>query len=270
MTVPKERYMFAASQPKKWGLAMHPELGLRQSDDEGYWGVYRHRLGDVGDDYASEYSTKPSKQGGGIAKGEDGKDIIVIPERLSTMAGGLEEEMKIRRGRVSVVAPDNLCFVREGQRQSGVQKEEMDIWLAKIAPHAKGWIEHLDEQRAKNGVISFTTHVGHESPNIEDQGGLAEANDDGPAAAVDTDALPETNQLAYFLDLAHFEKAGKSHKAHVQLRKTVMEVYGPGGEMSKLGKAELFVELCILKKGDLEAEYVGCIEKTGLMWLEGL
>jgi len=37
---PKSRYMFAASQRETFGLATM--LGLKDSSDEGYWGVYRH------------------------------------------------------------------------------------------------------------------------------------------------------------------------------------------------------------------------------------
>jgi hypothetical protein len=40
--------------------------------------------------------------------------------------------------------------------------------------------------------------------------------------------------------------------------------------MSRMGKAVLYVELCVLKSGDLDAEYIGCASNTGLMYLNDL
>ena len=82
-------------------------------------------------------------------------------------------------------------------------------------------------------------------------------------------AIAETNQVAYFLDLAHFEQAGRSHRGHVELRKTVVSLYGPGGRLEK-GKAVLFVVLCVLKSKDFDAKCIGCAEGTGLMYLANL
>lgn len=259
MTVPKSRYMFAASQNVKWGLASLID-GLRTSNDEGYWGVYRHRLSDTPDKHTdpSDTFTSPyiTASKASAASGNT-KPVIDIPERLNSLPD--ESDIKVRAGRVRITnPPDNMAFVREGQRQPNISKSELDLWLAKISPHARSWIDHLDAQRQKNGVLSFTTHLAADAPVSTDQGYYP----------VDATSIPETDQLAYFLDLAHFELAGRAHKGHVQLRKTVMEIYGPGGEMSNVGKAELFVELCVLKSGDLDAEYIGCAEGTGLMFLE--
>ncbi|GAB7356274.1 hypothetical protein MBLNU459_g7083t1 [Dothideomycetes sp. NU459] len=256
MTLPTSRYMFAATQDVRWGLASLIDK-LRLSNDEGYWGVYRHRIGSATDTFTSPYITAgkaatKKNEGGPEAKAK----IIDIPERPAPSS-----KPQIRTGRVRLSnPPDNICFVREGQRQPTVSKDELDIWLAKIAPHAKGWIDHLDMQRAKNGVLGFSTHLAHETP---------ETNGPEASEVTEANASPETNQLAFFLDLAHFELAGRSHRGHVHLRKTVMEVYGPGGPMDGIGKAELFVELCILKADELDVEYIGCVEGTGLMFMNG-
>ena len=257
MTVPKSRFMHASSQDVKSGIATL--LELKHSTDEGYWGVYRHRLStvpdkhtDPSDTFTSPYVTSAK------ADSNSSKPVIDLPKPF---AG---ETVK---GRVRIAnVPDNICFVREGQRQPNVSKEELDTWLESIAPHAKSWIEHLDTERNKNGVVAFTTHIGHEKPTSK----TAEDDlDPGADLEADTTAIAEANQLAYFLDLAHFELAGRSYRGHVQLRKNTMELYGPGGKMSS-GKAVLYVELCVLKSGDLDAEYIGCVEGTGLMYLKDL
>ncbi|KAK6008272.1 hypothetical protein QM012_000175 [Aureobasidium pullulans] len=239
MTIPTSRYMFAANQDLRWGLASLIDR-LRASNDEGYWGVYRHRIGSKDDTFTSPYVTASK------AKNALNSRVLNIP------AKGPRNSNEIRLGRVRVHGvPDNICFVREGQRQPNVAPEELGLWLEKVAPHARTWIEHLDSHREKNGVLSFSTHVSQQSK-------------------LNNSDAAETDQLAYFLDLAHFEASGRAFKGHVQLRKTVMEMYGPGGPMEGIGKAELYVELMILKSNEFQAEYVGCLEGTGLMYLENI
>ncbi|KAH0039305.1 hypothetical protein KCU78_g1319, partial [Aureobasidium melanogenum] len=223
MTVPTSRYMFAANQNLRWGLTSLIEK-LRASNDEGYWGVYRHRIGSRDDTFTSPYVTASK------AKSAQNSLVLDIP------AKGPRNSNDIRLGHVRVDGvPNNICFVREGQRQPNVAQEELGLWLEKVAPHARSWIEHLDSHREKNGILSFSTHVSQQS----------KLNDSDVA---------ETDQLAYFLDLAHFEASGRSFKSHVQLRKTVMEIYGPGGPMEGIGKAELYVELLILKSNEFQAD----------------
>jgi len=239
MTVPKSRYMFAANQEIKWGLATM--LDLRPSSDKGYWGVYRHRLSDTpdvhtdpADTFTSPFVT-PAKATAN--RDEDSKPVLAASPSIT---------ITIRHGRVRVSnPPDNLCFVREGQQQAELVGIEKEIWLEEIMPLVESWVHHLDAERDKNGVVALSTHV----------------EDSKSCAGADV--------VAYFMDLAHFEKAGRSFRGHVKLREKVMSLYGPGGKLSG-GKAALFVELCVLKKGDLEAEYIGCAENTGLMYLSTL
>ncbi|KAG9530447.1 hypothetical protein KCU93_g2708, partial [Aureobasidium melanogenum] len=225
MTVPTSRYMFAANQDLRWGLTSLVEK-LRASNDEGYWGVYRHRIGSKDDTFTSPYVTASK------ARNAPNNRILDIPPKGPRILN----DIRIGRVRVDDI-PDNICFVREGQRQPNVAQEELGLWLEKVAPHARSWIEHLDSHREKNGVLAFSTHVNQQS----------KLNDSDAA---------ETDQLAYFLDLAHFEASGRAFKGHVQLRKTVMEMYGPGGPMEGIGKAELYVELLILKSNDAETARV--------------
>jgi len=247
MTVPKSRYMFAASQNETSGLAT--VLGLKQSSDEGYWGVYRHRLSETPDEHTDpgDSFTSPFVSN---AKAKPGSTKRVIDLSRSQL------QDSIRRGRVKLTrVPDNLCYCREGQRQPDLAKEELETWKERLAPYALSWMNHLDTERDKNGVVSFTFHIGHETPK---------------STFVETQVTAEANQLMYFLDLAHFELAGRSWRDHVKLRQTTMEMYGPGGQHSQDGKLSLFVELCVLKSGDLDAEYIGCKEGTGLMCFEDL
>ena len=271
MTVPKSRFMHAANQNIESGIATLPELNLTPSNDEGYWGVYRHRLSMVPDSHTdpTDAFTSPYVTS---AKSNPAAPVINIPPSRTG---------KIVPGRVKLDhIRDNIVFVREGQRQPNLEQEELDTWRESIAPHVESWIKHLDTERNKNGVLAFTTHISHEQPPMIDTKRRDSAVELDLAADLekldvnsdsDAKAVPETNQLAYFLDLAHFELAGRSFKGHVQLRRNTIELYGPGGKHEgEKGKVVLFVELCVLKKGDLDAEYVGCMEGTGLMYLRDL
>lgn len=212
MTVPKSRFMHASSQPVK--SAMGHLLELKQSNDEGYWGVYRHRLAanpdqhtDPDDKFVSPYVTTAK------AKPDPAKKVITIPRT---------QPAAIRSGRFRLSkVPENLLFAREGQRQPNISKDECDTWIESIAPHARSWMEHLNKEREKTGVISFTTHLGHEKPTMRTS---AHAKNFDPSIDLETDteAIAEANQLVYFLDLAHFEQAGRAHRGHVQLRKNTM------------------------------------------------
>jgi hypothetical protein len=247
MTVPKSRFMHASSMNVESGMSSL--LKLKTSSDEGYWGVYRHRLSEVTDKHTDPNDTFTSSYVTAM-KADNDKPVLDIPKSVGT---------EIKVGRFKPKIPDNVCFVREGQRQPNCPKEEIDTWVQSINPHAQSWIQHLDDERVKTGVMSITTHLGHERPVSR-----------GPANIlfdVEEDPIPETNQLVYFLDLAHFELAGRSHRGHVTLRKNLMTLYGPGGKLSDLGRSALYVELCVLKSGDMDAEYIGCLENTGLMFL---
>lgn len=254
MTVPKSRYMFAANQYETWGLATI--LGLKDSTDEGYWGVYRHRLSDNPDEhtdpadtFTSPFITKSK------AKPDSSKQVVDLSK------SSLPD--KIRHGRVKLTKiPDNLCYCREGQGHSKMPKEELESWKDMLAPFALSWMNHLDTERNKNGAVSFTFHLAHENPQ--------QVANPGADLELETDAIAESNQLMYFLDLAHFELAGRSFKDHVKLRQRTFDMYGPDGQYGQKGKLSLFVEMCVLKSGDLDAEYIGCREGTGLMFLEDL
>jgi hypothetical protein len=247
MTVPDGRFMHASTLDKKTGLALARMAELQQSSNEGYWGVYRNRLsGSKTDDLMSPYITKstPSRDDGSADK-----PII----KLADPTG---EPKPVRHGRVYLPKGiDNLAFVREYQGYCGVKEVEHELWSKHLTPHAKEWMDHLDKERSKNGILSFRNSVGVESAEIQN----------GNAASLTK--INEMNQFAYCLDLAHFERMGKSFGEHRKLRKNMMGLYGPGGAL-QAGAAHLMVELCVLKASDLEAEYVGCVEGTGLMFLK--
>ena len=155
-----------------------------------------------------------------------------------------------------------MVFVREYQDYSGMSEveralfSEQALFSEHLMPHATARINYLDKVRSKNEILPFRTSVRIEGAEIESESTASPKKSN------------ERNQFAFFLDLAHFERAGKAYGEHCKLRSTTLKLYGPGGELEKASALHLVVELCILKAADLEAEYVGCVEGTGLMFLE--
>lgn len=247
MTVPESRFMHASTHDKKTGLALAKMAKLQQSSNEGYWGVYRNRLSaSKTDDLTSPYVTSSTP---GRNEGSADKPTIQISDPTG-------EAKPIRHGRVYLPKGiDNMVWVREYQSYCSITEAEQELWVKRLTPHATAWFDWLDRERNRNGFLSFRASVRLEGADVEA----------GNAASLKR--INELNQFAYVLDLAHFERAGKSFEEHRKLRKNMMELYGPGGELEG-GDAHLMVELCILKAADLEAEYVGCVEGTGLMFLE--
>jgi Haem-containing dehydratase len=242
MTVPESRFMHASTADKKTGMSLARNANLHQSSNEGYWGVYRNRLAaSKTDDLMSPYITAATPK---TANGAADKPTLELVNPMG-------EPKLIRHGRVHLPKGiDNLAWAREYQSYVGVKEAEQEQWSKHLTPHAKAWMGHLDKERCKNGFLSFRMSVAVERAELET----------GNAASFKK--INEMNQFAYILDIAHFERAGKSFEQHRKLRKNMMELMGPDWA------AHLMVELAILKSSDLEAEYVGCVEGTGLMFLE--
>ena len=252
VTVPDGRFMHASSRDRKTGLALLAEL--EHSGNEAYWGVYRNRLADSKkDDFSSPYRTAATPKRNG--------DSVEKP--VLSVSNPTGEAKPIRPGRVHVPRGiDNMIFVREYQNYSGMPEVEQEIHANELTPHVTAWMKWLDKERSKSGILSFRTSVGIE--------GAAEIESATAAPLSSPRTTGEKDQFAYFLDLAHFERAGKSFGDHCKLRSNTLKQYGPGGDLEKAGNLHLMVEVNVLKVGDLEAEYVGCVQGTGLMGLEAV
>jgi len=258
MTVPKSSYTFTASQPVASGAAALFGVKFEDDDGKGSWGANRRRLQRTAaalasppDDFASDFETSAK------VKAEPGKKTVTVPHSFPA---------RIRRGRVKLTEPpNNLLFFRDGQRQPNLSPAEQQSWEEKLRPLARSWFGYLASNRNKHGVMAFEQLIGR-------------YHGEGPAALdVDLDvgvdikkgaaSTLETAQMGYFLDLGHFELAGRSFKDHVTLVRTAIDLYGPGGPHSTDGRLSIFAEHIVVKSTNLDAEYIGCREGTGLMYL---
>ncbi|KAI8202425.1 Phenylacetaldoxime dehydratase [Colletotrichum sp. SAR 10_76] len=204
------------------------------SEKIGYWGCLRDRLAQA---TADEKFSSP---------------LAEMPERVPESEG-------IRRGRTSITkVPDNICFLVEGQDHSAMTPTERTYWFEEFDELVTGWMHHLGDNAAANGLLDVRMGYVPENGRFRDHEGPVNLNHNRKI------------ELFYWMDMSKFERAGRVHRGHVKLRKKWMEAYCPVGPMGNgVGKITLWEETSILKGGDVQAEYIGCREGTGFMAYDG-
>ncbi|KAF4822799.1 Phenylacetaldoxime dehydratase [Colletotrichum tropicale] len=204
------------------------------SEKIGYWGCLRDRLAQA---TADEKFSSP---------------LAEMPERVP-------ELKEIRRGRTSITkVPDNICFLVEGQDHSAMTPAEKTYWFEEFDELVTGWMHHLGDNAAANGLLDVRMGYVPENGRFRDHEGPINLNHSRKI------------ELFYWMDMSKFERAGRVHRGHVKLRKKWMEAYCPVGPMGNgVGKITLWGETSILKDGDVQAEYIGCREGTGFMAYDG-
>ncbi|KAL5092796.1 hypothetical protein Trisim1_000533 [Trichoderma cf. simile WF8] len=261
MRISPRRFMHATGSTKKQGLALVPELAEVEYTDivlqHKYWGIYRERIPDhESDDFESAFISQAQR------KEMEEKEVKTIPDKkilvLRDPPSSADTSIdQVRLGRV--VLPhgiDNMLYVWEFQDYSQMTEQEEEIWDKHINGFVRGWMDSLDKERSKHGVLSFRNTV------------LTQIDDDL------TSTLPEsriTSQFVFYLDLAAFEYSGKSTRDHFKARMAFEKHHKSSGALGMgKGRTQLSVEVGILKRSDFEAEYIGCLDGTGLMGYKGL
>jgi hypothetical protein len=71
-----------------------------------------------------------------------------VPERALEQAG------IIRPGRTTITdAPDNICFLVEGQDHSLMTPEKKKHWFSEFDELFTDWMVHLDEKSVENSLL---------------------------------------------------------------------------------------------------------------------
>jgi aldoxime dehydratase len=209
-------------QPGRMVACTHA-LGAVPSKKWGYWGNYRDRFA------ASAHDNLDSGLGADLPD----------PVRRAT-----------RGKRVQIVAPNNLCFVREGAETTHVTDPlERRLWDTQLRPALRQWIRYLMENPQLSGAASTRDLVEQD----------LETGREGE----------KYTQLCYLLSLRHLERAARTQPSHVALYNTTM---GMNEELAANGVSGAFVvwaESHILTDGALATEYVNCHPDSGLLpWFE--
>ncbi|NQV20849.1 MAG: phenylacetaldoxime dehydratase family protein [Rhodospirillales bacterium] len=208
----KDRFEFAAGNETKAASACF--LDLKPCGKFGYWGGYRDRLpASRHDDFAAA-SDAPAEP-------------VVRPTKGR---------------RLTVVTPDNLCFLREGQGWSGCGAEERRIWTDKMEDVVTEWIGYLRDNPAQSGCLS-----------------IRDCREQDIATGAEVD---RRSQFAFLLSLGHIEHAARTQPTHLAVHGALLKMYD---EMPFEPQMHIWVEVSILKAGELETEYVNCHPGTGLL-----
>ncbi len=147
-----------------------------------------------------------------------------------------------RGRRLRVETPDNLCFIREGQGWGNCGAEELAIWKTEMEPVVGTWVEVLGRDPVATGCLS-----------IRDCQEL-DVDDGAPNA--------RRSQLAFLLSLGHIEHAARTEPAHLAVHASFIRMYT---EPRFTPQMHVWVEVHILKRDELETDYVNCHPATGLL-----
>jgi len=208
----KDRFQFGGAGDRKAASANF--LELEPCNKFGYWGGYRDRLdASVHDDFAAAFDNLPAAK------------------------------MRETKGcRLSVITPDNLCFLREGQGWEDCGTEERRIWNEKMEDVVTEWVGFLGNNPTDTGCMSIRDCL---------------EQDVSSGAPVD-----RRSQFAFLLSLGHIEHAARTQPTHLAVRNTFLEMFDAKAFEPQL---HVWVEVFVIKAGELDNEYVNCHPGTGLL-----
>ncbi|KAL4910552.1 hem-containing dehydratase protein [Aspergillus multicolor] len=237
-TIPASRFQSGFNQPTPVGIGnvFTPQLSKRA----GYWGAYRARIPDCTHD---DFQPSPV--------------FAQSPREINRV-----KSTQVSPGRTRIKrSPHNLCFIREGQDYevaTGDERSSAQHWQMRQA--ADSWLTFLEEQWDQLGGLSFLR-----CSRIPD---TALASLDKVHSLSDIPTTNDCVQIALFQSLWHMERLARGLQDHLHLHSSLNRLYCPMGKF-KDGQCGFWVEMGILPRGAMEAEYVGCLKGTGLMDYHG-
>jgi len=167
----------------------------------------------------------------------------VTDKFLSPLTEVPEPVLRATRGRrLRVTTPDNLCYLREGQGWNEAGSEERAIWQAQMEPTVADWTATLRDEPRRTGCLSVRCCREHEVASGE--------------------PLERQFQAVFALSLHHVERAARTTPTHLAVKDTFTRMHA---EAQFEPRMHVWVEMLILKAGDLVADYVNCHPHTGLL-----
>lgn len=162
---------------------------------------------------------------------------------LSPLANVPDAIARATRGRrLRVVTPDNLCYLREGQGWDDAGPEERAIWQEQMEPTVADWIATLRDEPGRTGCLSVRCCREHERATGR--------------------PLERQSQMVFALSLHHVERAARTIPTHLAVKDTFSRMHAAARFVPRM---HVWVEMLILKAGELVADYVNCHPRTGLL-----
>lgn len=154
-----------------------------------------------------------------------------------------------RGKRIRITSPDNLYFTREGQRWDGATEDDRVKWHTEVDPAIGQWIRTLQTEPKETGSLSLR-------PCREQDVNTGEE-------------IERQSQFGFVLSRRYIEHAARTHPSHLSLLKSWFSFSNDvaiRSEASGIGSfVHIWVEGHILKSGELDAQYVNCHPRTGLL-----
>lgn len=144
--------------------------------------------------------------------------------------------------RIKVEIPDNICYIREGQGWGDCEPVEREIWEAQMDGVVGEWVARLGGDPVATGCMSI--------------------RDCAEFDAVNGAAIDRRTQIAFLLSLGHIEQAARTDPAHLAVHGAFVKMYR---EPQFKPKMHVWVEVGVMKKNELDTEYVNCHPGTGLL-----
>lgn len=167
-------------------------------------------------------------------------DIDKFRSPLETMPPERDDQTFGKRLTVSL--PDNVCFIREGQGLANCSQEEKDIWDRMMKDRVERWVGILGSDPSKTRCISIRATTEFD---------------------IDTgERNMRQSQNAFLLSLADIERAAKTVHEHLEVRQKFIDMYTKPTFQPAM---HVWVEVHILKEGDVDVEYINCHSKTGFL-----
>lgn len=156
-----------------------------------------------------------------------------VPDRL---------ERQTKGKRIRIATPDNICFIREGQGWERAQAAERAIWKDSMEKVVEQWVDALQHDPKVTGGLSIRF-----------------CREQWVDSGVDRE---KQSQFGFLLSLGHIEQAARTHATHLCVRSSFIEMYT---EPKFAPQMHVWVEVQILKSDELDAQYVNCHPRTGLL-----
>jgi aldoxime dehydratase len=151
----------------------------------------------------------------------------------------------VHDGKLSrVIADDNVCLIRSGQEWSETDGDERRLYLSEVEPTLRAGMEFLrDEGRSVGCFVNRYMRV------LDPQGR-------------ETD---KSFGMSWWRSLADLETWSASHSTHKAIFGAAMRYLSTMGPSARL---RLYHEITVATGDQLEFEYLGCHERTGMLRAE--
>lgn len=144
--------------------------------------------------------------------------------------------------RIAISTPDNICFIREGQGWDRCGPEERKIWKNMMEKVVEHWVDFLRDRPAETGCASIRF-----------------CREQDIATGADRE---KQSQFGFLLSLGHIEQAARTQKCHLAVRSKFIDMYTKPTFQPQM---HIWVEVHVLKHDEIDAQYVNCHPRTGLL-----